>query len=679
MHIGRFRRVGSVKVGFDCEACPIVIRRGMILHDSSRDLNLLTLTVSNRGNVTVDEIEVKVTSYDKNGNPIPEENGIPGQIVSLTDAGCLPDQTVGEGQLILLPSAKAVTCDVIVTRVRTAGDVELRFTEADYAPKLAPGPVIDVTPERNRRIFIGLMVALGLAAVLYLGLLIGGWYTETYALPANREKVLQGMLARNEYDAALAQLGKMEAEEGRAEEIVQSAISYYMARAEYSEALRFASKSEQSDMRYRTLCLIVDQLAAEGDYDAALRFATTQNSKRLVDHVYELAITYYTNAADFRTALTWVALSGIPGRGDAVWRAAVSHYAAASDPVTALEYAIKTGDETVMLSVYDDAIMALLQKQDYASAALYIARCSLADTPGVGAALKAEIYGKTDLNFIRTHIADFWPNLTFAQKQALYAKVLSIDTEVLALKNDGSIYGTADTLPTVSGVVSVALSPSHMALLLSDGTVVATGSNEYGQCDTAMWTNVIGISVGDRHTVALLQDGTVLATGANDYGQCDVSLWTDVVQVECGPYYTVALKKDGTVVATGRNNAGQCDTGDWHDIILLSAGENHTLALRANGTVLAAGVSVSAKCKVEDWVDVIALAAGTNHSVGVKKDGTLLVAGGGLIGVSTTPEWNDVLAIEAGDDSILVLRKNEFVCIGNGKIRVDASAPIKRQ
>lgn len=36
------------------------------------------------------------------------------------------------------------------------------------------------------------------------------------------------------------------------------------------------------------------------------------------------------------------------------------------------------------------------------------------------------------------------------------------------------------------------------------------------------------ISRGRGHTVGLKSDGTVIATGNNEYGQCNVSDWTDI-------------------------------------------------------------------------------------------------------------------------------------------------------
>ena len=58
------------------------------------------------------------------------------------------------------------------------------------------------------------------------------------------------------------------------------------------------------------------------------------------------------------------------------------------------------------------------------------------------------------------------------------------------------------------------------------------------------------VSAGGTHTVGLRLDGTVAATGGNDFGQCDVENWTNIVAVSAGGNHTVGLRSDGTVVAT---------------------------------------------------------------------------------------------------------------------------------
>ena len=59
------------------------------------------------------------------------------------------------------------------------------------------------------------------------------------------------------------------------------------------------------------------------------------------------------------------------------------------------------------------------------------------------------------------------------------------------------------------------------------------------------------VAAGFKHTIGLKSNGTLVATGDNNYGQCDVSGWTDIAWVATGSYHTVGLKSDGTVVAAG--------------------------------------------------------------------------------------------------------------------------------
>jgi len=74
------------------------------------------------------------------------------------------------------------------------------------------------------------------------------------------------------------------------------------------------------------------------------------------------------------------------------------------------------------------------------------------------------------------------------------------------------------------------------------------------------------ISASSILTVGLKTDGTVVAVGNNDKGQCNVSGWRDIVAVAAGVDRTVGLKADGTVVAVGNNEKGQCNVSGWRDI-----------------------------------------------------------------------------------------------------------------
>ena len=208
----------------------------------------------------------------------------------------------------------------------------------------------------------------------------------------------------------------------------------------------------------------------------------------------------------------------------------------------------------------------------------------------------------------------------------------------------------------------------HTIALKVDGTVVATGYNERGQCDVSDWADITAIIAGDYHTVGLKADGTVVATGLNRYDQCDVSDWTDIVAIAAGQYHTVGLKANGTVVATGRNEYGECDVSDWTDIVAVSAGELHTVGLKADGSVIATGYNKYGECDISDWSDIVAIAAGNCYTVGLKADGTVVATGYNTYGECDVSDWTDIVAIAAeshtvglkADGTVVATGKNEY-------------------
>ncbi len=216
----------------------------------------------------------------------------------------------------------------------------------------------------------------------------------------------------------------------------------------------------------------------------------------------------------------------------------------------------------------------------------------------------------------------------------------------------GADAGTRDIVVPflLSGKASVACGDMFVAALLEDGTVLASGRNNYGQCEVDGWTDVVALSAGSEHLVGLREDGTVLATGWNHWGQCEVSDWTDIVAVSAGSYHTVGLRADGTVVAAGDNRQGECEVAGWTDIVAVAAGANHTLGLRANGTVLAVGGGSYeyGQCDVSDWRDIVAIAAGGYLSLGLKADGTVVATGMNQNGECDVEGWTDITAIASG-------------------------------
>ena len=223
---------------------------------------------------------------------------------------------------------------------------------------------------------------------------------------------------------------------------------------------------------------------------------------------------------------------------------------------------------------------------------------------------------------------------------------------------------------------TVSAGSNHTVGLKSDGTVVAVGSSNFGQCAVSGWTDIVAVSAGDRHTVGLKSDGTVVAVGDNDFGQCNVNGWTDIVAVSAGAFHTVGLKSDGTVVATKYSgestyNCGQCAVSGWTDIVAVSAGDRHTVGLKSDGTVVATkytGKYFDGRCDVGDWTDIVAVTAGYDHTVGLKSDGTVVAVGDNEYGQCDLSGWTDIVAVSAGSNNTVGLKSDgTVVAVGYNK------------
>ena len=117
---------------------------------------------------------------------------------------------------------------------------------------------------------------------------------------------------------------------------------------------------------------------------------------------------------------------------------------------------------------------------------------------------------------------------------------------------------------------------AHTVLLRSDGSVVACGANNWGQCNIPPLDEGLSytqVSAGSFQTVLLRSDGSVVAFGASHEGQCKIPRLDDGVsytQVSAGCGHTVLLRSDGSVVAFGLNNAGQCNIPSlksWRELL----------------------------------------------------------------------------------------------------------------
>lgn len=193
-----------------------------------------------------------------------------------------------------------------------------------------------------------------------------------------------------------------------------------------------------------------------------------------------------------------------------------------------------------------------------------------------------------------------------------------------------------------SNVAALSTGYKNLFGLCYDGTVVATGSNEYGQCNVSDWKDVVLVDAGYEHTAALKSDGTVYAVGKNTDQRCNVQNWDHLIYISAGRSNTVGLKDDGTVLVTGGNEWHQSEINDWHDMKMISAGYYHTVGLQSDGTVIAQGDNKYGQCNVENWKDIAAVFAGKMHTVALKQDGTVVATGHNDYGQCNVSDWKDV-------------------------------------
>jgi alpha-tubulin suppressor-like RCC1 family protein len=227
-------------------------------------------------------------------------------------------------------------------------------------------------------------------------------------------------------------------------------------------------------------------------------------------------------------------------------------------------------------------------------------------------------------------------------------------------------------------IVALAAGDSHTVGLKANGTVVAIGRNNYGQCNVSDWNDIIEIAVSSSHTVGLKADGTVVAVGNNDSKQCNVSAWTDIVSISAGDGIgasyglTVGLKKDGTIVVAGYNEKYAAAMSKWRSIDAVSVGVYHRMGLKSDGTVVEVGENSSTfgVFDVSDWRDIIAISASGSFAVGLKTDGTVIMTGNDKSNIqSGVSEWHDIIAVSTGssfavglnsDGTVVAVGSNEF-------------------
>lgn len=245
-------------------------------------------------------------------------------------------------------------------------------------------------------------------------------------------------------------------------------------------------------------------------------------------------------------------------------------------------------------------------------------------------------------------------------------------------------YGQS-TVPAAaqSGVTQVAAGVYHSLALTSDSSVVAWGSNDEGQSTVPAeaLSGVTQVSAGSFRSLALTAGGGVIAWGLNP--EVPVAAQSGVTQIAAGAFHNLALKSDGSVVAWGNNVYGQSTVpiAAQSDVIQVAASGFHSLALTSDGSAVAWGDDAYGQSTVpiEAQSGVIQVAAGSYHSLALKSDGSVVAWGQNFYGQTTVPDaaLNGVIQIAANNHSLALKSDGRVVAWGlndSGQATVPAAA-----
>ena len=276
-------------------------------------------------------------------------------------------------------------------------------------------------------------------------------------------------------------------------------------------------------------------------------------------------------------------------------------------------------------------------------------------------------------------------------------------------------------------VLDMAAGYMHSLALCTDGSVVAWGSNTYGESGDGTTNSssvpvlvkqdgvlagktVSGLAAGNACSFVLCTDGSVASWGANANGRLGNGTTTDsnvpgliapapvlagrsIVAISASEYGRgYALCADGTIAAWGTDMLGNgSSTGSTIPIAVsqtgvlsgktvlnVAGGSGHSLALCSDGTIVAWGVknygvnpyyyrTMALAVPLPDALSgrtPVAISAGYKHSLTLLSDGTVAAWGDNYYGQLGTPAGSD------GSGPVLVLSTGALV----GKLVVAVGA-----
>jgi len=260
--------------------------------------------------------------------------------------------------------------------------------------------------------------------------------------------------------------------------------------------------------------------------------------------------------------------------------------------------------------------------------------------------------------------------ITFQLKAQCWKQVKSGTSHVVALKEDGTLWGWGNNSMHQLGM------PADKSVY----TIPVQNGND------SHW---IAVDAGFNYTLAQKDDGTLWATGTcsemgiNSTVLSQVNTITDIKSFSCAPKHTLLLKTDGTLWAWGDNTIGVLGIGsettseslfpiqigtdnNWKSV---STSIDHALAVKYDGTLWEWGMNNTninySPVQVgtdHNWQEA---SAGLRCSAAIKNDGTLWTWGAnnfGVLGNGTT--LSDDTPLQLGTDTWQYIQAGYFIMHG---------------
>jgi hypothetical protein len=243
---------------------------------------------------------------------------------------------------------------------------------------------------------------------------------------------------------------------------------------------------------------------------------------------------------------------------------------------------------------------------------------------------------------------------------------------------------------------SIVLGNSFAAGLSTLGDIMIAGEFPGTLPDEAIWSDLVSISAAGGTLVGLKKDGTVVAAGDNENGQCNVEDWSDIVSIRtCAEGYTLGVRADGTVVYAGNVKAwtpededsfpsefgiidlvSKTHVSEWKDMAYICTtpyfvvDRDHKAHYLINENYLSDDL-VRVLNAIESLTNVKDIVLGNDSFLILRTDGTLTVIDGeGAVHeqVNKSEGFNDIVAVTAGIFGEAVLRSDGTVLLTEGSV-----------